>query len=100
MSDQITHPDLADALVRLADALDDRRTGRPAPSYLEMAVIADGLRRQLDELARMLVEASRAADRTTWADVGRAFGVTRQAAMRRWTYTGRVGHAVEGPGTP
>lgn len=100
MSDQITHPDLADALVRLAEALDDRRAGQPGPSYLEMAVVADGLRRQLDELTRMLVEARRANDRTTWADVGRAFGVTRQGAMRRWTDTRSDVDTADDPSTP
>lgn len=82
----IQHPDLAAALAQLADALDRRRQDvSDAPSYLEMAALADNISQQLHDLARMLVTAARAQDGASWTDVGGAFGVTRQAAMRRWT---------------
>lgn len=82
----IQHPDLAAALAQLADALDRRHQDVPnAPNYLEMAALADKISQQLHDLAKMLVTAARAQDRASWTDVGSAFGVTRQAAMRRWT---------------
>lgn len=77
--------DLAAALVRLAEALEaDRLVPSSAPTYLDMAVLADGISVQLHELARLLIATSRSAEDSSWADVGAAFGVTRQAAMRRW----------------
>lgn len=82
----IQHPDLAAALARLADALDRRHDDLPdAPSYLEMAALADQIGTQLHDLAKMLITAARAHEKASWTDVGQAFGVTRQAAMRRWT---------------
>jgi hypothetical protein len=75
-------PDLADALVRLADALDQPPKG-DGTSNLEMAVLAESISRQLHSLAGLLVARAR-ADGATWAEVGAAFGVTRQAALRRW----------------
>jgi hypothetical protein len=83
---EIQHPDLAAALARLADALDRRHEDLPdAPSYLEMAALADQISVQLHDLAKMLVASARAHEKASWTDVGQAFGVTRQAAMRRWT---------------
>ena len=83
---EINHPELSAALAQLADALDRRHEEVPgAPSYLEMAALADRIGEQLHELARMLVTAARGHDGASWTDVGHAFGVTRQAAMRRWT---------------
>lgn len=85
-STDIQHPDLAAALAQLADALDRRHDEVPdAPSYLEMAALADQISSQLHELAKMLIAAARAHEKSSWTDVGHAFGVTRQAAMRRWT---------------
>lgn len=82
----ITHPDLAAALAQLADALDRRHDDLPdAPSYLEMAALADQISGQLHDLAKMLITAARSHEKASWTDVGSAFGVTRQAAMRRWT---------------
>ena len=79
-------PALTDALVRLAAALELRAAGDSnAPTYLDMAVIADDLSTKLHELARALIAHSRDREGHSWADVGGAFGVTRQAAMRRWT---------------
>lgn len=78
-------PDLAAALVRLADALDRPPTG-DGSSNLEMAVLAESISRQLHGLAGLLVARAR-ADGATWAEVGAAFGVTRQAALRRWRST-------------
>lgn len=78
--------DLAAALTRLAHSLELRADAQPAaPSYLEMAVLADEISQKLHELARAMIVASRDTERSSWADVGDAFGVTRQAAMRRWT---------------
>lgn len=83
---EIQHPDLAEALSSLAESLDRRHDGEPdAPSYLEMAVLADHISQQLNELTRMLISAARAYENAKWSTVGEAFGVTRQAAMRRWT---------------
>ena len=82
----IQHPDLAAALAQLADALDRRHDDLPdAPSYLEMAALADQISTQLHDLAKMLIAAARVHEKASWNDVGQAFGVTRQAAMRRWT---------------
>lgn len=83
---EIQHPDLAEGLASLAESLDRRHEGAAdAPSYLEMAVLADQISQQLTELTRMLVNAARAKENAKWSTVGEAFGVTRQAAMRRWT---------------
>ncbi len=82
-TDPIHHPDLADTLVQLAEAL-DRRAGARAPRHLAMAVLADRIATQVHELARSLVMLARSEDGATWAEVGNAFGVTRQAALRRW----------------
>lgn len=85
-STDIQHPDLAAALAQLADALDRRHDDVPdAPTYIEMAALADHISEQLHDLAKMLVTAARARESSSWTDVGHAFGVTRQAAMRRWT---------------
>ena len=82
----IQHPDLAAALAQLADALDRRHDDvADAPSYLEMAALADHISEQLHDLAKMLVTAGRAHEKSSWTDVGHTFGVTRQAAMRRWS---------------
>ena len=83
---KIQHPDLAAALAQLADALDRRHEDIPdAPSYVEMAALADQISTQLHNLAKMLIAAARVHEKASWTDVGQAFGVTRQAAMRRWT---------------
>lgn len=82
----IQHADLAEALSSLAESLDRRHEGdADAPSYLDMAVLADNISQQLTELTRMLITAARANENAKWSTVGDAFGVTRQAAMRRWT---------------
>lgn len=82
----IQHPDLAAALAQLAEALDRRHDEVPdGPSYLEMAALANKISEQLHDLTKMLVTAARAHEAASWTDVGNAFGVTRQAAMRRWT---------------
>lgn len=83
-TDPIEHPDLADALVRLADALDRRSGETRGLSHLAMAVLADHISQQVHELARLLVALARSEDGASWADVGDAFAVTRQAALRRW----------------
>lgn len=85
-NNDIQHPDLAAALARLADALDRRHDELPdAPSYLEMAALADQISSQLHELAKTLIASARIHEKASWTDVGQAFGVTRQAAMRRWS---------------
>lgn len=84
-TDPIHLPDLADALIRLAEAL-DRRPGNAGASHLDMAVLADSISHQLRGLAELLVMRAR-AEGATWAEVGAAFGVTRQAALRRWRPT-------------
>ena len=82
----ISDPGLAEAMFQLADALRAREVGTTSsPTYLEMATIADRVSVQLHELARCLVAAARLDEKVTWADVGVAFGVTRQAALRRWS---------------
>lgn len=81
-------PGLADAMLVLANALREHGAHKSdAPSYLEMATMADQISHQLHELARSLIAVARSEEKATWADVGEAFGVTRQAAMRRWTST-------------
>lgn len=84
-TDPIQLPELADALGRLAEAL-DRRPGVDGTSHLDMAVLADSISRQLHGLAGLLVARAR-TDGASWAEVGAAFGVTRQAALRRWRST-------------
>lgn len=85
-TEEVRHPELSEALAKLADALDRRHDDLPdAPSYLEMAALADRISDQLHDLAKMLVAAARGHDGASWTDVGQAFSVTRQAAMRRWT---------------
>jgi hypothetical protein len=82
----IEPPHLAAALIQLAEALNARQLAAPeAPTYLQMAALSEQLSGQLHELARMLIATGRDADGDSWADVGAVFGVTRQAAMRRWT---------------
>lgn len=82
----VRHPELAAGLSRLASALVERETsGIQSPTYLEMAVLSEKISGELLDLARMLVAAARVCERATWAEVGSAFGVTRQAAMRRWS---------------
>lgn len=92
-TDPIQHPSLVDALAQLADALDRRSvsaTGGLSP--LAMAVLADQIAEQVHELARSLVSLARSEDGASWADIGQAFGVTRQAALRRWrTAPGETG---------
>lgn len=83
-TDPIDHPDLVDALVQLADALDHRSRGHAGVSHLAMAVLAEQISRQVHELARSLVALARSDGGASWAEVGDAFGVTRQAALRRW----------------
>ena len=83
-TDPIEHPDLADALIMLAEALDHRSGGARVRNHLAMAVLADHISQQVHELTRSLVGLARSEDRATWAEVGQAFGVTRQAALRRW----------------
>ena len=83
-TDPIEHLDLADALAQLAEALDRRSGGAGAPNHLAMAVLADRISQQVHELTRSLVGVARSADGVTWAEVGDAFGVTRQPALRRW----------------
>ena len=84
-TDPIHLPDLADALVRLAEALDPQ-PGDDSVSHLAMAVLADSISHQLRGLAGLLVSRAR-SDGATWGEVGAAFGVTRQAALRRWRST-------------
>lgn len=85
-ADEIAAPGLPEAMLVLAEALRDHQTGgSSSTSYLEMAKMADGIGVQLHELARRLVAVAREEEGATWADVGDAFGVTRQAAMRRWS---------------
>lgn len=84
-TDPIHLPDLADALDRLAEALDPQPADDRV-SHLDMAVLADSISQQLRGLAGLLVSRAR-ADGATWGEVGAAFGVTRQAALRRWRST-------------
>ncbi len=82
----ISVPGLPEAMLTLAQALRDHQgRGSGSTSYLEMARMADGIGVQLHELARCLVAVARSEEGATWADVGETFGVTRQAAMRRWS---------------
>lgn len=83
-TDPIQHPALVNALVQLADALDRRSVSAGGPSPLTMAVLADQIAEQVHELAHSLVGLARSEDGASWADIGQAFGVTRQAALRRW----------------
>lgn len=83
-TDPIEHPDLANALAQLAEALDRRSAGAETPSHLAMAVLADHISQQVHGLTRSLVGVARSEDGASWAEVGAAFGVTRQAALRRW----------------
>lgn len=84
-TDPIHLPDLTDALVRLAEALDPQPDD-DSVSHLDMAVLAASISHQLRGLAGLLVSRAR-SDGATWAEVGAAFGVTRQAALRRWRRT-------------
>lgn len=90
-TDPIDQPDLVDALVQLADALDHRSRGHAGVNHLAMALLAEQVSAQAHELARSLVALARSEEGASWAEVGDAFGVTRQAALRRWRPSGRPG---------
>lgn len=64
-TDPIEHPDLADALMQLADAVDRRSGGGEAPSHLAMAVLAEHISQEVHELTRSLVGVARSADGAT-----------------------------------
>ena len=81
----VEHPALAQALLRLSRALDQRNQGRDdAPTYLELAVRVAGLETQLDDLARYLVHLARRHEGASWQEIGEAMGFTRQTAYKRW----------------
>jgi hypothetical protein len=78
--------DLVAALQQLAGALALRHdAAADAPSFVDLAVLAEGLSEQLHEFARQLILKAKEREGSSWNDVGTAFGVTRQAAMRRWS---------------
>ena len=62
-----------------------RRASEAAePSHLSLAVLAEQVVRAAERLARESVARARESDGVTWEEVGRAFGVTRQAAHERF----------------
>lgn len=82
---RVEHPALAQALLRLSLALDQRNKGtNEAPTYLELAVRVAGLETQLDDLARYLVHLARRHEGASWQEIGEAMGFTRQTAYKRW----------------
>lgn len=81
----VEHPSLAQALLRLSVALDQRHDGaEDAPTYLELAVRVAGLEAQLDDLARYLVHLARRHEGASWQEIGEVMGFTRQTAYKRW----------------
>jgi hypothetical protein len=61
-----------------------RRVGEGDPSDLTDLLEAS---KQLDTGIRAAVAAQRANYGTSWADIGWAAGITRQAAQQRWGVT-------------
>ncbi len=72
--------DAAVQLVALADEI-ARRLHRH-PSRLDRAVVLDALVELAGELRDADVRSTR--PRTTWASIGRAFGISQQGASKRW----------------
>lgn len=67
---------------RLDDLLDEVSAG--TSDHLERAVLAAKLSECADRLARVEVMSARELDGATWAEVGRAFGVSTQTAHERF----------------
>jgi hypothetical protein len=78
MSDPIDFA--VDRLIALADELVSLVSRHP--SRLDRAAALDTLRMLTGELRDDEVRAAKRL--TTWAEVGRAFGITQQAAQKRW----------------
>lgn len=70
---------LPDAVVELLAVLTD--PSRPAVERLRAA---DGLREALDAWLPSLAEAARAEEGQSWATIGSALHITRQAAQQRF----------------
>lgn len=58
--------------------------GADSSSHLDRAAIALRLAAEADTYARVEVMAARELDEASWADVGSALGMTRQAAHERF----------------
>lgn len=76
-----TDPALVDRLVR---ELLDRSRPVEGSGHLGRAVAATRLAEAAERAAREEVIASRTSDGTTWAAIGRAFGVSTQTAHERF----------------
>jgi hypothetical protein len=68
---------LSIAVIELADRLS------PGGDAMQRAVVADAIARSAKVLARRDVHRARLYG-ASWADVGRAFGITRQSAHQRF----------------
>jgi len=73
-------PIAADRLVALADDIVARTTR--FRSRLDRALVLDALAMLAGELRDEDVRVAKRS--TTWASIGRAFGVSQQAASKRW----------------
>jgi hypothetical protein len=67
---------------------------RAAAGELDPADLAElvELRRELDEATGSAVASMKAAG-YSWADIGNALGMTRQAAQQRWTIDTQAGYS-------
>ncbi len=66
------------------DLVESLAGGRRKASHLDKAVLSLRLAEAADWIARIEVIAAREQDGASWADVGQALGVNRQAAHERF----------------
>ncbi len=66
------------------DLVESLAGGRQKVTHLDKAVLSLRLAEAADWLARVEVVAAREHDGASWADVGQALGVNRQAAHERF----------------
>lgn len=67
------------------------------PSHLSLAVLAEQVVGAAERLTRESVARAREVDGVTWEEVGRAFGITRQAAHERFSRSSDQPKAVRRP---
>ncbi len=68
----------------MRDLVESLAGSRQKATHLEKAVLSLRLAEAADWLARVEVTAAREHDGASWADVGQALGVNRQAAHERF----------------